>query len=392
MDGGYMMSNMTDFDYVVAGGGLQGGLLTLALRHHQPSATIALIERADRLGGNHTWCLHDRDIPSTARPWLLPLLTYRWSGYRILFPSASHTVEDPYSGVSSERLHEIVRQAVEGAEGSDLLLGADVGELRADRAILASGEEVRGTVIVDARGGKGWRPDAPSGYQKFFGMELELDEAHGLDLPIVMDARVDQADGYRFMYVLPMGQRRVLVEDTYFNASPAFDAVPLEGEVRAYVQGRGWTISRVVRTEKGVLPMPWSERIDPPGYGLLQAGYRGGWYHPGTGYSFPIALRLAEFVASRAPRDLFGSELDRLAKMHRRQASFARFLNRLMFRWYPPERRRPIFERVYRLPLATIRRFYALELGWRDRWRFLVGRPPPGLSLHYRFRPSPPDA
>ena len=387
-----MMSNMTEFDYVVAGGGLQGGLLALALRHHQPSATIALLERADRLGGNHTWCLHDCDIPGTARPWLRPLLTYRWNGYRILFPNASHTLDDAYSGVSSERLHEVVRGALEAAEGSELLFGAEVRELGSDRVILATGEELRGTVVVDARGGRARPADAPSGYQKFFGMELELDEAHGLDLPIVMDARVDQTRGYRFMYVLPMAERRVLVEDTYFNESPALDPAPLEGEVRAYAQERGWTISRVVRTEQGVLAMPWSERIDPPGHGPLQAGYRGGWYHPGTGYSFPIALRLAEFVATRAPGDLFGPELDRLANAHRRQASFARFLNRLMFRWYPPNRRLPIFERVYRLPVATIRRFYALELGWRDRWRLLVGRPPPGLSLPYRLRPSPPDA
>ncbi len=59
-----------------------------------------------------------------------------------------------------------------------------------------------------------------------------------------------------------------------------------------------------------------------------------------------------------------------------------------MFRWYPPERRRPIFERVYRLPTDTVRRFYTLDLDLLDRLRFLVGRPPRGLSLPYRFWPS----
>jgi lycopene beta-cyclase len=382
---------MAAFDYVLVGGGLQGGLLALALRHHRPSATIALLERADRLGGNHTWCLHDRDVPSDAHPWVLPLLTYRWRGYRILFPDVAHTLEDPYSGVSSERLHEVVCAALEGAEGSALLLGAEVVNLVPDRVILASGEEVRGTVVIDARGGLPHPPGAPSGYQKFFGMELEFEEAHRLDLPISMDARVDQTLGYRFMYVLPTGARQVLLEDTYFNESPAFDPVHSEGEIRAYAQSRDWKISHVLRTEQGILAMPWSERIEPPGHGPLLAGYRGGWYHPGTGYSFPIALRLAEFVAARPPQELFGPELNRFARAHRRQAWFARFLNRLMFRWYPPERRRRIFERVYRLPVATVRSFYALELGWLDRMRFLIGRPPRGLSLLYRFRPSPPD-
>ena len=39
----------------------------------------------------------------------------------------------------------------------------------------------------------------------------------------------------------------------------------------------------------------------------------------------------------------------------------------------------------YRLPEATIRRFYALELTLGDRARLLVGRPPAGLSLKTAF-------
>ncbi|HSH75189.1 MAG TPA: lycopene cyclase family protein, partial [Longimicrobiales bacterium] len=205
---------MAAFEYVVVGGGLQGGLLALALRHHQPSARVALLERADRLGGNHTWCLHDRDIPRPARAWVDPLLTYRWSGYRILFPDVAHTLDDPYSGVSSERLHDVVSAAFGKSGGSRLLLSAEVDELLPDRVILAAGEEVSGTVVIDARGALPPPHRTRSGFQKFFGMELELKHAHELDLPVVMDARLDQTGGYRFMYVLPMGERRVLLEDT----------------------------------------------------------------------------------------------------------------------------------------------------------------------------------
>lgn len=388
---------MAAFDYVVVGGGLQGGLLVLALRHHQPSATIALLERAERLGGNHTWCLHDRDIPNGAQPWVAPLITYRWSGYQILFPDVTHALDDPYSGVSSERLHQVVGVALEEAEGSALRLGVEVAEVLPDRVTLASGEQVLGSAVIDARGAPTPLRRTGSGYQKFFGLELELAQAHGLALPVMMDARVDQSCGYRFMYVLPMGERRLLLEDTYFNESPDFDPAHSEREIHKYALAHGWEVSRVARTEKGILAMPWSERIDLPGRGPLRAGYRGGWYHPGTGYSFPIALRLAEFVATRRPHELFGPDLDRFARAHRRQAWFPRFLNRMMFRWYPPEHRRPIFERVYRLPPPTIRSFYALELGWLDRLRFLVGRPPPGFSLAYRLRPfrhveTPPRA
>ena len=378
---------MPGFDYVLVGGGLQNGLFALALRHHRPSATIALVERADRLGGNHTWCLHEQDVPPDARAWITPLLTYRWDGYRIHFPGANHTIEDPYVGVTSEHFNRVVEDSLRNHEGSSLHLGTEVSDVHADRVVLSTGEQILGKAIIDARGSSPDETPAGTGFQKFFGMEVELDAPHGVDLPIIMDARLDQSEGFRFMYVLPLGERRLLLEDTYFHDTPALDSARLAAEVSGYARDQGWVIARVVRTEQGVLPMPWSHRIDPPGRGPLVAGYRGGWFHPGTGYSFPMALRLADFVSRRPADRLFGAELDRFARRHRRQASFPRFLNRLLFRWYPPSARRAIFERVYRLPIQSVRNFYGLRLGWRDRARFLMGRPPRGLSLRHRFRP-----
>lgn len=380
---------MSRFDYVLVGGGLQNGLIALALRHHQPTATIALVERGDRLGGNHTWCLHEQDVPSSAQAWMAPLITYRWSGYQIHFPQVSHTLDDVYVGVSSERFGTVVAEAIAGHAGSSLRLGTEVTQVAADGVTLKSGEAIHGTAVIDARGLTRGEATARAGYQKFFGMEIELESPHEVALPIIMDARLDQTEGFRFMYVLPMDDRRLLLEDTYFHDSPALDVVRLEGEIRDYAAARGWVIKSVVRTERGILPMPWADRIEPPGRGPLVAGYRGGWFHPGTGYSFPIALRLAEFVAGRPADRVFGPELDDLARRHRGQARYARFLNRLLFRWYPPKARRYIFERVYRLPMRSVHNFYALRLGWVDRVRFLIGRPPRGLSLLHRLTHPP---
>jgi lycopene beta-cyclase len=67
------------------------------------------------------------------------------------------------------------------------------------------------------------------------------------------------------------------------------------------------------------------------------------------------------------------------------QARFCRLLNWMLFRAYPPEQRYHVLERFYRLPEATVRRFYALELRLGDRARLLVGRPPAGLSLRAAF-------
>jgi len=141
----------------------------------------------------------------------------------------------------------------------------------------------------------------------------------------------------------------------------------------------------VAREERGVLPLPWRGPRLRPGPPLL-AGYGGGFFHPATGYSLPVAARLAELVAALPPHRLFGSELRRFVRGHAVQVRFARLLNWLMFRAYPPARRWRVLERFYReMPDDTVRRFYALRTTRGDRARLLLGRPPRGLSLRHAW-------
>ena len=51
---------------------------------------------------------------------------------------------------------------------------------------------------------------------------------------MVMDASVEQLDGYRFVYLLPFGPRDVFVEDTYYSDSPEVDQPLLQSRIAAY--------------------------------------------------------------------------------------------------------------------------------------------------------------
>ena len=190
---------MRSFDYVVAGGGLQAGLLVLAIRAHQPSASIALVERRATLGGNHTWCFHHQDVPESARSWLAPLVEWQWDGYSVHFPGQESELDEPYAGVSSKRLHDVVAASFEAHIDSELFLSTDVASVAADRVVLADGGTLLGRAVIDARGMA--RPEdgerrasstMRAGYQKFVGQEVRLSAPHGLGRPILMDATVDQ--------------------------------------------------------------------------------------------------------------------------------------------------------------------------------------------------------
>ena len=369
-------------DYALVGGGLQNGLIALALRAHQPAARIGVIERGPAIGGNHTWCFHAGDLDPERARWIEPLVVTRWPGYDVAFPSHTRRLDSPYACVTSARLAEVVTRSL-ARSGSELWLQSTAIEVGADRVVVraASGatEELRARVVIDARGPDAGQPSA-CGWQKFLGQEVVLDAPHGLDRPMLMDATVSQLDGFRFVYVLPLGVDRLLVEDTYFSECPYLDVAALRERITAYVAERGWTVASIEREEVGVLPLPWSGDA-PSTASPLVAGYSGGWFHPVTGYSFPIAWRLAELIATTEPEHLFGATLDGHARAHGRQVRFAQRLNRMLFHWFASADRYRVLERFYRLPEDTIRRFYALELTGMDRARILLGRPPRGLSV-----------
>lgn len=379
------MAKTRSFDYVLVGGGLQSTLIALALRTRRPDASIAVVERAEKLGGNHTWSFHAGDVAAESMRWLDPLVAHRWPAHDVVFPSLQRTIAQAYLSIPSPRVDAVVRAALASAAGSAVLTGSEVATVGSRSVTLADGSLLEARLVVDARGPRLPGGGGGAGYQKFLGLELATEGPVPFARPCLMDATVPQIDGFRFVYSLPLAKGRVLVEDTYFSDSPELDVPTLRTRVMDYARARGLAEPRVVREETGVLPLPWKGPLPHPRKPPLVAGYGGGWFHPVTGYSLPIAVRLAEHVAHHAPEEVFGLDLDRLAAQHRRQARFAHLLNRLMFCAYPPHQRWHVLERFYGLPEATIARFYALQLRTGDRLRILSGRPPAGLSLRFAW-------
>lgn len=370
-----------NFDIVVAGGGLQGGLIALAVLQRAPSARLLVVEAGPRVGGNHTWCFHAGDLSPRGARLLEPLVEHRWSGYDVEFPTRSRSVDSPYAAVTSERFAEQVEAAVEHAANAVLITGVGVRHLGERSVELEDGRCFDADLVIDARGPERCETEGRAAYQKFLGLELELETNHGLSRPTLMDCRVRQIDGFRFFYVLPLGPRRVLIEDTYYSDTPALAPEALRREVLAYASDLDLRLSRVVREERGVLPIPASSIAQPSEKLPLAVGYRGGWFHPTTGYSLPPAVRLALHVADHFEGDLFGPAWRALCREHRRQQRFFLWLNRLLFGAFRPEDRWHVLARFYGLPEPTIARFYAMTTTATDRARILCGRPPRGFSV-----------
>jgi lycopene beta-cyclase len=374
---------MTDFDYIIVGGGLQGGLLVRALTTHQPTARIALFERHSCLGGNHTWSFHALDVPAQAAAWVEPLVCVRWPAYTVRFPKLSRRVDMQYAAILSERLAQVVAADLD-RPGCRLHLGSAVQALTATTVTLTDGRAYSARCVVDARGPTHAPVTASTGYQKFLGWEVELAAPWPESVPTLMDATGPQTDGFSFVYTLPFTPTRVLVEPTYFSDTAHLDRDQLRQQIRDYLTAHGYADYRLIREESGVLPMPWADASagdKPTPAGPLRAGYAGGWFHPATGYSLPLAVRLAQALATVAP-ELAAATLKRLADRLGPRWRFARLLNRLLFTLVVPAQRYTVFRRLYRdLPDPSMARFYALELTCLDAARMVLGPPPPLAPL-----------
>jgi lycopene beta-cyclase len=369
-------------DVIIVGGGLAGSLLAWRLATERPGLQICVVEGGDRLGGSHTWSFHDTDIAVSDRRWLAPLVEAEWPAHEVRF-SQSRRLAGGYASITSARLRAVIAPVL----GDRVRLKTRVAAIAPEDVALDDGTRLQARLVIDARGGN---PAIPCGWQTFVGQEIELDRDHDQRLPLLMDATVAQDDGYRFVYVLPWTARRLLVEDTLYTETPAIDVQERRARIEEYVRRRGWVARRLVREEKGALPIPLAGQADSfwPNR-VVRIGVRAGLFHPTTGYSLPDAVATASLL-SKMPLDDAGRVYDTVRAMaHERwsERAFFRMLNRMLFLAAEPQGRVRVLEQFYGRDEALIARFYAGRLSWLDQCRLLSGRPPvPVLKALHHIR------
>jgi len=363
-------------DIAIVGGGLAGGLIAHALRVRRPELAVLLVEPGATLGGNHVWSFFASDIAAGDR-WIVdPFVSHRWPDYDIAFPGHRRRLDEAYYSIRSTQFDAVLRAALP----PDTIIAAQAIDVTPDGVTLADGRRIAGAVI-DSRG-PGDLGLIDCGWQKFVGQELRMVAPHGVARPVVMDATVEQDDGYRFVYLLPFGPDRLFVEDTYYADGPEIDRDRLAARIAAYASASGWTIAEVLHEEQGALPVAIGGDFDAywrsTGPGVAKAGLRAGLFHPTTGYSLPDAVRTAALVATLA--DLSPASLHRTLHDHARRCwrarGFYRLLDTMLFRAAQGPERRAVLERFYRLDAGLIGRFYAARSTPFDKLRIVTGKPP----------------
>lgn len=359
------------------GAGLASALIAQRLLYKNPALKILMLESSAVPFGEHTWSFHIADVSAADLEWIMPLVAHRWVGQSVRFQAFRRDLTSGYASLTSAS----VASAMAGLDGLTLTSHTPVARLAPDHVMLTNGTILKADCVIDARGFVP-SPALVLGYQKFVGLEIETEQPHGLVNPIIMDASVDQKDGYRFIYVLPFSPTCLLIEDTRYSDGDTLDLQALTKDISAYAETQNWDVARVLRSEHGVLPIALAHDVEKFWNALPvdipQAGMRAALFHPTTGYSLPEAVRVANLVAEAWP--ISSAALALLIRAHAlgrwRQQRFYRLLNRMLFRAAIPTRRHLVLQRFYTLPQPLIERFYAGRTRVRDMARILIGKPP----------------
>ncbi|ORM61843.1 lycopene cyclase [Pantoea rodasii] len=364
------------YDVILVGAGLANGLIALRLRQQQPQLRILLLESHAHPAGNHTWSFHQDDLTAEQLTWVQPLISYRWPGYQVRFPQFRRNVSGEYCSISSADFVQRLYDAV----GSDLWTASPVINVTPTQVTLADDRVLHAAVVIDGRGLQ-HTPHLQLGYQAFVGQEWQLAKPHGLTQPILMDATVDQQQGYRFVYTLPLNADRLLIEDTHYINQPTLTESVARQNIADYAKAHHWPLSLLLREEQGSLPITLSGDIDTfwqQQRGQPCSGLRAGLFHATTGYSLPSAVALAEMIAHTLPCDAhtLSQRIEAFAREQWRTQRFFRLLNRMLFLAGRPDQRWRVMQRFYRLDAGLVSRFYAGQLRLSDKARILCGKPP----------------
>ncbi|WP_278236976.1 lycopene cyclase family protein [Isoptericola sp. AK164] len=164
-------------------------------------------------------------------------------------------------------------------------------------------------VVVDARGARpgGLRADDPAPLQTAYGIVVPAEAAapalQGAE-SLLMDWRTDWSEQERptatptFLYAIPVGGERMLLEETCLAAAPGLPVAELRARLRRRLLARGVDAATVDHPlDREVVRIPMRGRDAPPPPGVLAVGTAGRGGHRITGYSVAHSLRRADALA-----------------------------------------------------------------------------------------------
>lgn len=370
-----------DAEVLIAGAGCAGLSLAVHLLEAQPDLDLLLVDPREAHVRDRTWCFWS----GPSHPFEAAV-AHSWDRWRVV--TASGDVERrseaiAYACIPADAFYHLALERIERAPRARLMRGVSVDAFRPHPEGVAA---VTGTGDLTARRAFDGRPPEPRPVppgeihwlQHFVGLEIEAPAAaFDPGVATLMDFRIMDGDDIRFMYVLPLSDRRALVEDTFFGGEVRPESEYVDA-IRRYVAERLGADEWAERhRERGAIPMSTVPPARPTLPRVTPIGVRAGLARPATGYAFLAIQRHSRRIAVHVRR----VGLDRPLPPGRPYPRATAFLDRVFLSYLDREPRAA--------PEMFRRMFEGVDPEVMARFMFDGGTPRDRIAL-MRSLPAPP--
>ena len=285
------------FDIAVIGDGLAGFLLLYELSKYPAFARQKVLLLGDGKEKHRTWCFWDKGL----EPQFRKMVHTFWK--ELSFKSDSVKI--------SKDLNELTYYYIPGSSFFQYFLEEFLPKhnhiiYRTDKALEIKGSQANFEITAEHEvyGAKNLYNSAFLGnkpqidlWQHFRGWFVESEEAvFETKKALLMDFSIAQKGDCRFMYVLPLSEKRALIELTYFSPQP-LKISEYDIDIARYISERFGDKYMVLEKEYGQIPMQQGVFQHSGKNGEINLGTYAGMVKASTGYAFQRILKDSKELA-----------------------------------------------------------------------------------------------
>ena len=279
------------YDYIICGAGLSGLILASRIFEDRffDDKNFLLIDKDLKSSVNKTWCFWE-----TGNSVWKDYIVKSWD--TVIFKSKGFQKEKSlksysYKMIKSKFFLESIFNKIKQANNFDVFQDEILDFVESNENVLVktkSNQFLANNVFnscVDVNELK-YKTSYPFLLQHFLGWTIETKESFFNEKKAtIMDFSIDQKDETRFFYVLPLSDKKALIEFTVFSKD-LLKKDEYELELIKYIKSLKIDKYKIIENEFGVIPMtcyPFERKNTSK---ILNIGTAGGWTKPSSGYTF----------------------------------------------------------------------------------------------------------
>jgi lycopene beta-cyclase len=295
-----MQNHYTKVDYLFAGAGASATLLLMCMEKHGllKDKKILILDPDTKHNNDKTYCFWSEQDEALAIQ-SQHLISHQWDEVCVNRNQQESLLPKKYFHISgidvyNELRHIIDQHNLKRVQSSVIELAPNENGIK----VITDKEIWQASLVFDSRPPKylPLKKDDAHLVQSFIGYVISTDEPiPNINCVDLMDFNVDQLGATQFMYVLPLGEGKTLVELTRFGVDPITqnDASPI---LDLYITHRFGNY-QILHTETGCIPMSTAEISVEELPGVISIGGRAGAVKPSTGYAFKNMFHHAQSLA-----------------------------------------------------------------------------------------------